>query len=131
MCYFIHLHIVPEGKAGLDALVCELAGRHSVVARGSFPDFEVTDGHCSCHLVDGDGRKITVGTLIEELVHEPRIKRVEVWWEWAGETPKPQCEERVSVEAFAERNSSARLAPGVVYRVNDLGKYNRPGSKRS
>lgn len=125
MCYFIHLHIVPEGKADLDALVHELAGRHSIVTRGTFPDFEITNGHCSCSFVDADGAKITVGTFIEELARGPGIKRVEVWWAWAGETPVPQFEERLSVEAFAEQNRNARLAPGVVYRVNDPGKYNR------
>ena len=128
MCFFINLEFTLQPKlTGRPASLDFLAKLHSVSLRGTFPVLQVTDGHCSCHLVLLEGRSISVTDFVQEVLTAEEIKNIRVGWTWAiGQNVqmKPDISEiRLTVQEFVERNAAAELQPDVWYRLHDPTRY--------
>lgn len=128
MCYFIHLHIIEENKASdaesfvnnLSADSCNL-----VVIEGTYPNYLITNGMCSCDFVQKNGTKLKLeDSFLQNIVSQESIKNVVISWCW-GETFQPNSNDKLKMDVreFNEKNKRAELQMGTLYQLYDLEKY--------
>jgi hypothetical protein len=134
LCFFINFNVTLQSRqAATPGSINDLARNHSLRLRGTFPSFQVTDGHCSCRQVLAEGRAIDITDFIQELLMTDEIKNVRVGWTWvAGQNVqmKPDASEmRLSVQEFVSRNGAEELHPDVWYRLYDAKRNVEEGKR--
>lgn len=125
MCWFARVRVIRVADKRLAAELRAPAG-----TSGDLPDLWVGE-QCACDLVNDQGRSVSViPDVVEQLLAQPAVKRVEVLWWWAegdrdDDEPDHPAERRVEVREF---RSLARgsVATSTVYRVGDATRWVRP-----
>lgn len=129
MCYFIHVKVTPQRKPAEAQLILEQAANHQgLYLNNIFTHTQVTNGHCSCKYVKGNGREdgkaITVTAFLEEIVKSIEVKSLEVGWAWSKAMAPDAIVEKLSSQDFLARNEVKSLNPDTWYKTNDPSKYN-------
>ena len=118
MCWFARVRVVTVADK-------RLASRLSVPAGvfGEPPDLWVGTW-CACELVKKQGRDVAgrIADVVEELVDQRAVKRVEVMWWWGNDEPSDPAEERLSMGEFSRR-AGGSVKPKTLYRVDDPTRW--------
>jgi len=120
MCWLARVRVVAVADKRLTSRLSVPAG-----VFGEPPDLWVGP-MCACGLVKEQGHDVAgrITDVVEELVDQSAVKRVEVMWWWGNDEPSDPPEERLSIGEFSRR-AGGSVAPETLYRVNDPARWGR------
>ena len=127
MCWFLRLRVLPATKRQVPIEdVRAIGNSRSLDCTLADSEYFLTQGGCSCDLVEPQGRSIKPIDAIIDLIRHPAVKAVEVLWSFHSDEVLP-CQagraERLTIVEFEARNVMTDLLPGVWYRVLDPNKW--------
>ena len=129
MCYFLKCKIIlqNESESQLNHFLkhAPLQQEQALRFQGNFPNYFLTNGHCSCAYIQNKGSSIHkhAQQALESILTNKNVKRIELSWHWGdNETEKPpECS--LSISEFRQKNDNDQLQIDMKYRVNDPNKY--------
>ena len=131
MCWYVKFEVslidkrgrkdIEDQILGFKAKVCKKGLDKVNLIKGSMDEGFMTALHCDCDNIvtdkDTEGQRLLhYPALFEQIIQDPKVKNIRVWWTWGNDEPKGK-EEKVKISEFLDMNEKTNLRPHVIYRI--------------
>ncbi len=125
MCYFVKLTVILQNDIpSIRSKFKSPTGQKGAWVQGKFPDYWITDKHCSCDLVRDKGTTlIDVPDIVKEFLALEEIKRIDLIWYWGDEPKVPMDIIKIDFPEFIIANDHSQLKVDTLYRVSEMSKF--------